>query len=85
MAIAARIIHWNFLAARVAFQDMPAEPFGAAPDYVGDDIEIVRGNIVNFEVVSDVFSKNVGDLDYRFVTDRHCRRPFLKEHFRLLG
>ncbi len=62
--IAAGVIDRDFLRTLVAFEYIAAEPFSSTTNDVGDDVVIVIRHFVNLEIVSDVFPKNVGDLDF---------------------
>ncbi len=64
MPIAAGVVNWNLLTTLTAFQYMAAEPFRSTTNDVGDDVVIVIRHVVNFEIVSDVFPKNIGDFDF---------------------
>ncbi len=64
ITIAAGVVNWNLLTTLTAFQYMAVEPFSLTTNDVGDDVVIVIRHIVNLEIVSDVFPKNIGDFDF---------------------
>ncbi len=54
---------------------MAAESFRSTTNDVGDDIVIVIRHVVNFEILSDVFPKNIGDFDFWIVIFGYLGHP----------
>jgi hypothetical protein len=64
MAVPAGIVERDFLFAMGALLDAASEPFGAASDYVRNDLELRWRHPVDLQIVAYMFAEYVGDFEF---------------------